>query len=387
MTEIYSNSEEYIFGAPENWITERDGLWCFGEINLLTVGSCQTEIERETGDGWLGSDPTESDSDYYSWSEIISVGLAIPGDGIPDGWEVHYGLDPRNASDSILDSDNDGWDSDRDGYIIPDTSIATSSWGESFSNYEEYMIHFDSGISVTPGLRSIDLSNSNTDFSTFDQSTDPQLVDGAVHTMIPDNERDRLIIGSKYGITIFDPINSLSTLLDLPPGVELNSMMQWSNNQAEYLVMLTNLGISVVEIENGVPLIDKFSIENSESSYSMGPITQIVELNTGNGNLDLMIFSGHDAWITTISGTSISAPLYVDSLSNLLGNNAAMVNTALHVDMDGRGPLLLIGTDGGLIAWNTTDGSDSVGEPWWIFNRENAEDYVQKADLLSLIHI
>ena len=96
-----------------------------------------------------------------------------------------------------------------------------------------------------------------------------------------------------------------------------------------------------------------------------------------------MIFSGHDAWITTISGTSISAPLYVDSLSNLLGNNAAMVNTALHVDMDGRGPLLLIGTDGGLIAWNTTDGSDSVGEPWWIFNRENAEDYLKKAELLN----
>jgi len=85
-------------------------LWCFGEINLLNSDSCQKSVERETGDGWLGSDPTESDSDYYSWAEVISVGLAVPGDGIPDGWEVHYGLDPRNASDAILDSDSDGWD-------------------------------------------------------------------------------------------------------------------------------------------------------------------------------------------------------------------------------------------------------------------------------------
>ena len=54
------------------------------------------------------------------------------------------------------------------------------------------------------------------------------------------------------------------------------------------------------------------------------------------------------------------------------------------MEMDGRGPLLLIGTDGGLIAWNTTDGSDSVGTPWWVFNRVNAEEFVQKADLLNV---
>ena len=136
-----------------------------------------------------------SDSDYYSWAEVISVGLAVPGDGIPDGWEVHYGLDPRNASDAILDSDSDGWDLDRDGYIIPDTSVATSSWGESFSNYEEYMIFYDQGVSVTPGLRSIDLSHSDDSFSTYDQSTSPQLVDAAVHSIISDNQRDRLLVG------------------------------------------------------------------------------------------------------------------------------------------------------------------------------------------------
>ena len=221
-TEKYTNSEEYLFGTPEDWVTERDRLWCYGEINLLTIGSCQDTVERQTGDGWLGSDPTESDSDYYSWAEIISVGLAVPGDGIPDGWEVHYGLDPRNASDAILDSDSDGWDLDRDGYIIPDTSVATSSWGESFSNYEEYMIYYDEGVSVTPGLRSIDLSEDQNSFITYDQSTSPKLVDASVHTIISDNQRDRLIIGSEFGITILDPFNDVSSTIDFPSGVVLN---------------------------------------------------------------------------------------------------------------------------------------------------------------------
>tara|TARA_B110000444_G_scaffold40011_1_gene35807 strand:+ start:5594 stop:11314 length:5721 start_codon:yes stop_codon:yes gene_type:complete len=384
LTEIYSNSEEYIFGAPDDWITERDGLWCSGEINLLVSGSCQSVVERPTGDGWLGSDPTESDSDYYSWAEIISVGLVVPGDGIPDGWEVHYGLDPRNASDSIIDSDLDGWDLDRDGYVIPDTSVATSSWGESFSNYEEYMVHYDEGISVTPGLRSIEISDSEDIFSTFDQSTDPQLVDASVHTIIPDNERDRLIIGSKYGITIFDPFNELSTLKELPSGVELKSMMKWSNEVGEYLVMSTNYGVSIIEIENGVPLIEAFSIGNDDSSVLIDSISEMVVLNTGSSNLDLMIFSDQEVWTISITDSSISDPVYLDSISELLANNAARVNTALHMEMDGRGPLLLIGTDGGLVAWNTTDGSDSTGEPWWVFDRENSENFVRKADLLNV---
>ena len=31
------------------------------------------------------------------------------GDGIPDGWEVHFGIDPLNDS-ALTDEDFDGWD-------------------------------------------------------------------------------------------------------------------------------------------------------------------------------------------------------------------------------------------------------------------------------------
>jgi len=76
--------------------------------------------------------------------------------------------------------------------------------------------------------------------------------------------------------------------------------------------------------------------------------------------------------------------VFNEVMSEMLTASETEVLTALHAPMFGRGPLLLIGTDAGLIAWNTTDGSTSVGDPWWVFDRENAEDFVQRADLLNV---
>ena len=36
------------------------------------------------------------------------------GGGVPDGWEVKYGLDPTNPDDDTFDMDNDGWDNLRE---------------------------------------------------------------------------------------------------------------------------------------------------------------------------------------------------------------------------------------------------------------------------------
>ena len=45
--EFYTNAEEYLYGAPENWMTEFDGLRCSGEIAHL-VDPCKTEETRPT---------------------------------------------------------------------------------------------------------------------------------------------------------------------------------------------------------------------------------------------------------------------------------------------------------------------------------------------------
>ena len=384
--ERYTNSEEYLYGIPEGWLTERDGLWCAGEIAGLSPDSCQGDIERATGDnGWLGSDPTEPDSDYYTWSEVIAIGLAVPGDGIPDGWEVHYGLDPRNSSDAIEDTDMDGWDLDRDGFLIPDISTSTAHWGEAFSNYEEYMVHFDDGAWVTPGLRGAPSSQSDGEVISFDQSTSPGLVDGAVHTVLSDSARDRLLIGSRYGITVIDPFEGTSSLYQLPSGMEMHTMMRWSPSDSDFLLVGSNLGLHCITLDNGLPVME------SMSESDIGPIEDIYALQTGSGDLDLILFGkGFATWTVTVrdqgedQDAMVGEPEYNDEMADTLSAADAEINTALHVQMDGRGPLLLVGTDAGLIAWNTTDGSASAGDPWWVFDRENAEDFVQRADLLNV---
>ncbi len=386
LDERYTNSEEYWFGAPSNWLTERDGLWCSGKMPNLHPNACQDDIQRPTlDDGWLGSDPRRMDSDHYTWSELVPTSLAVPGDGIPDGWEAYYGLDPRNASDSTLDSDSDGCDIDRDGFIIPDSSIATARFGEAFSNYEEYLIHIDSGHWVRPGLSGTMLTHQLDEVMLFDQGTNPNLVDGRVHTVLPDNPRDRLLVGSAYGITAIDPFEGISSTFDLPSGMELFTMIRWNPSSEDYLILGTNHGIHSLILENGLPQMDTLSDSN------LGSIRVIERLETGSGDLDLILLGhGSNAWRVTISEPSsgfgnpdFSEVIAIQELTEMLNPVGASFTEVIHVPMPGRGPMLIVGTDSGMIRWDTTDGTSSIGEPFWIYTTEDAEEYVQFADLLN----
>ena len=87
-------------------------------------------------------------------------------------------------------------------------------------------------------------------------------------------------------------------------------MMEWSDDDGEYLILLTNQGLSIIDMINGVPQIDTLTFENSDSTVSMGPVNEMVVLNTGSGNLDLMLFSGQDVWSTSISGKRL-IPLFI----------------------------------------------------------------------------
>ena len=57
------------------------------------------------------------------------------------------------------------------------------------------------------------------------------------------------------------------------------------------------------------------------------------------------------------NGADLSTPILNEAMSEILSDAGAQTRDAVHVPMFGRGPLLLVGTDAGLIAWNTTDGS------------------------------
>ena len=89
---------------------DNDG-WDFDRNFLLTSDEQFTNLEEY----WNDTNPTNNDTD---------------GDGMPDGWEGYYNLQPKDPSDADQDFDEDGYDINRDGFI---SSI------ESYTNLEEFL--------------------------------------------------------------------------------------------------------------------------------------------------------------------------------------------------------------------------------------------------------
>ena len=137
------------------------------------------------------------------------------------------------------------------------------------------MIHHDDGAWVTPGLRGTQITSQQESPISFDQSTSPGLVDGAVHTVVSDQSRDRLLVGSKYGITALDPFGGTASLHPLPSGIEMNTMFRWTSGDLDYLIIGSNIGLHHVILENGLPDMGTLTESN------LGPIEHISELDTG----------------------------------------------------------------------------------------------------------
>ena len=68
-------------------------------------------------------------------------------DGLPDWWEMEFDLDPFDASDALLDTDGDGHDKNRNGFLEEE---------EYFTNLMEFEIRYQFGNSTDP-------TNSDTD--------------------------------------------------------------------------------------------------------------------------------------------------------------------------------------------------------------------------------
>ena len=262
--EAYTNAEEYSYGAPTGWVTEIDGLRCFGTMGSLVDSACSDEDRgiKNLNSGWLGTDPLRNDSDdhYFSGGQLLTQNRR--GDGIEDGWEVYFNLQPLNSSDGIVDTDLDGWDANRDGQTTPDTSVGTVEIGEAFSNLQEYQVHNDGGYGVRSGLKSVEHAVLDQTVRIYDQGSSPSLLHHDIVKIIPVQEREQLILGSRYGVSIMSPVGQTVEHFELPAGAQMKDLIHWDHPEDEHLIIATNLGIHTLRLD-GAGLVDQNSLVSS----------------------------------------------------------------------------------------------------------------------------
>ena len=89
---------------------DNDG-WDYDRNLAVSIDEYFTNLQEYLN----GTDPTNNDTD---------------GDSMFDGWEAYYNLNPADPSDANLDSDNDGYDANRDGFVL---------LAEPYTNIEEFL--------------------------------------------------------------------------------------------------------------------------------------------------------------------------------------------------------------------------------------------------------
>ena len=98
-----------ISALDANQDLDNDG-WDFDRNFNITSDERFTNLEEYLN----GTNPSNNDTD---------------GDGMPDGWEAHYNLNPTDSSDADQDFDGDGYDINRDGFVLS---------SEKYTNIEEF---------------------------------------------------------------------------------------------------------------------------------------------------------------------------------------------------------------------------------------------------------
>ena len=383
--ELLTSPEEYAFGSPSNWTNELDGLRCYApspessELNdwpfisenlkYTLFQNILSACARNGTEGvideyvWLGTNPNSPDSDRFNYDGVKHRRLfPSTGDGISDGWEIHFGLDPLNRSNALIDLDNDGWDANRDGIISVDAARSEEALilGEQLSTLEEYYVHLDDGKTVKSGMRSVELG---ADAGTYAEylltpeagPDDMSVINHDIREFIDDDSH--LWIGAKLGITIMDFQEMTSENHDLPQGHDLNDMILLD----DYLVMVTNGGVWFAE-RDGNTIGDI-----SEWTYFPGRYTAGAQLVTDGGD-DYVVALGFGGFgsVFQVNSISISKLDLGTGVINAMNSGNATATSIEHVDV-ASGPLtLFVGTDVGLFTVETASVRDE-SIPNWMF--------------------
>ena len=391
-SERYTSPEEYAHGMPSNFTTELDGLWCHATLpegsvlkswpyipsganatfhNLLTA--CTSRESNPVGeDLWLGTDPILDDSDRYLW-DGFAIRPLYPsfGDGIPDGWEVHFGLDPLNRSNALDDPDLDGWDANRDGAITSDLARTQTALnlGEALSTLEEYFVYFDDGNTVYPGLKSTLLGdNESYDVMPLVYDVPGDVLSIMHHDVRAIDEHDGTVYTmTRYGVSVFNEEDNNQQHQWLPQSVELHDGLLLRADTTPYgLVLGTSIGFAIA------PLLADGTIAPL-SSWSWAQTEEVLALALlGGSDINQHVIGlghGRDGGIVEIDGSAnlVATHALGIGLASGLEEANATVSSIAHGMATGTTLTLFVGTDRGLFVVETASARDEVAGVWRFF--------------------
>ena len=192
---------------------------------------------------------------------------------------MHFGLDPLNRSNALEDPDRDGWDTNRDGGISSDVSrtLTALKVGEALSTLEEYLVHYDDGNTVYPGLKSTSIGD-DTGFTTVPLVYDAPAETLAVmhHDVRALAEHDGTLYAmTKYGVSVLSLDGSAQSHHALPQGVVLHDAFLAESGGAPYgVVMGTSIGFAVAPLlaDGSLASIGTWSWSMSEAIHAVAPL-------------------------------------------------------------------------------------------------------------------
>ena len=388
--EELTSSEEYNFGSGENWTTELDGLRCMFSAPDLPNQShwpsitnrwphigkaCAENVTVDFGeDRWLGTDPTNGDSDWYYADAGIELKYTHPvtGDGIPDGWEIHFQLNPHNRSDRLLDGDNDGWDLDRNGIISADQSVSPIDLliGEELSNIQEYLTYQDGGNNVRAGLKQVGLDAVSGTLYEFPHSSSIEATGTSsvmhhdVISLVIDDQGEQLYAGTRLGVSIIELNSTLSVDHNLPSGFELNDLLILDLSSGELAVIATNQGVIVADLD----LNGQLTPASIWTYIDSGPITAMEELNLDSANTQVLAAGPEGIAYVVEIASSGSVILPVENTSTDFSTPLAQFNATpqdlAHVTYESEIPKMYVGTDKGLLICPSVTLRESFSCSW-----------------------
>ena len=360
--------------------------------NLLSA--CTTNVTGVVSeDLWLGTDPLLDDSDRYSW-DGFAVRPLYPsfGDGMPDGWEVHFGLDPLNRTNALLDNDGDGWDVNRDGIVSADVSRTDSALalGEALSNLEEYYIHNDEGNTVRSGLKEVQIGVNDSSFKEYPLTFNA--IPGHLSVMHHD-VRSILVKDStayyltRYGITSMDFETQTTQDQWFPQGIiGYEAIFVESDTGPHSIAIATSHGVHIaaLQVDGFVEPIESWSSSESIEVFAIhqlaieGSSQQLIALGADGEGMVLEVSAGGQLTQTFDLGVNFKSALAEDGV---------VVTELEHGTVPGGGLVLYIGTERGMMTLESATGRDDATPSWRFFFDPNPSDIPNKIDDLRTLNL